>query len=126
MEKHSRQELIEAAVEAELTTGVREATEAKAKSHILIRLARIGLGLLVTLLGIIMLLAPGPGALVIAAGLVILSRDVVWADRALTYLRRNVPGVPDEGKIPRSTLITSGLIGFAGVLVGLWFAFGRG
>ena len=76
--------LRQAAVEAEYATDKHETTEQAARSHVLVRLARITI---VIVIGIIMLPLPGPGALVIAAGLVILARDVAWADLALRYLR---------------------------------------
>jgi len=43
---------------------------------------RIGIGLLgggVVMLGVVMIVLPGPGSLVIPAGLAILAREFVWA-----------------------------------------------
>jgi len=113
---------LDAAVQAEFETGERETTEQQARSHIAIRAARMVAGTLVLLLGIILIPLPGPGVLVVAGGLVILARDVAWADRALRYLRHKVPGVPTDGKIPRSTLLTAGALMVAGTLAALWFA----
>lgn len=113
--------LRQAALQAEYETGKREATESEAQSHLIIRLIRMGLGTLVVLMGIVLLPLPGPGWLVIAAGLVILSRDVAWADRVLRYLRKRVPGVPETGKIPRSSLVTMAMLAAAGLALGLWF-----
>ena len=113
-----------AAVEAEYVTGKHETTEQAARSHVLVRLARMTLGMIVIVIGIVMLPLPGPGALVIAAGLVILARDVAWADLALRYLRRKIPGVPEDGTIPRSTIVTGAVLALASVSLGLWFSFG--
>lgn len=119
-----REDLTQAAIEAEFRTGRRESSVEEAKRHIVVRLARMTLGFMVLVLGIIMLPLPGPGWLVIAAGLVILAEDIAWADRALQFIRRKVPGVPEDGKIPRSTLLVGALLTSAGVAVSLWFAFG--
>ena len=112
----------DAAIRAELETGEREATEQAARSHIAIRAARMVVGTVVLILGIVLIPLPGPGVLGGAGGLVILARDVAWADRALRYLRHKVPGVPTDGKIPRSTLLTSGALMVAGTLAALWLA----
>ncbi len=90
----------EAAVEAEFRTGVHEDTVEEAKAHIALRLARMTLGFLTVLVGIILLPLPGPGWVIIAGGLVILSQDFVWAERTLRYVRSKVPGLPEDGSIP--------------------------
>ncbi len=118
------QRLLDAALAAEYETGERESTEHEARSHVLVRVARMTLGALVVVVGIIMMPLPGPGGLVVAAGLVILARDVAWADRLLRYFRRKMPGVPEDGRIPRSTIITMVVLGLAGVMAGLWSALG--
>ena len=110
-----------AAIQAELETGEREPTEAAARSRILVRLARMSLGFVILLAGVVMLVLPGPGWLAIAAGLAILAEDVAWADRLLRYIRRRIPGVPEDGRIPRSALVTSGLLALAGVAASLWW-----
>ena len=112
-----RQELERAAIEAELRTGRREPTEAAAKRHIALRIVRMFAGLVLLLAGAVMLVLPGPGLLVIAGGLVLLAEDVVWADRLLRFIRRRTPGIPEDGSIPRSTLLVGGLVGLAGILV---------
>lgn len=100
-----------AALEAELETGVREPTMEKAQSGVLKRMIRMTIGFLVFILGIIMLPLPGPGTIVIALGLLILSRDVRWADRLLNKLRAKTPGVPAEGEAwPKLTIALSILV----------------
>ncbi|MFN0090452.1 MAG: PGPGW domain-containing protein [Acidimicrobiales bacterium] len=113
--------LEEAAVEAELETGKVEETLAEAKAHIAVRLARMSVGGLVLIAGIAMIPLPGPGWLAVAAGLAILARDVAWADRALRFVRRKVPGVPEDGKVPRSAIVTMVALGAAGFALSLWW-----
>ena len=91
----------QAAIEAELAGGAREPSDEAAKGHVIVRIARVILGFSVLIAGIAMLPLPGPGGLVIAAGLVILAVDIAWADRTLRIVRRRMPGVPEDGKIPR-------------------------
>lgn len=116
----------EAAIQAEFETGEREDTVEEAKSHALVRLGRMTLGTIVVIIGIIALPLPGPGWLIIAGGLTILAKDVAWADRLLRYIRKRVPGVPEDGKIPRSSLVTMALVTLAAVSASLWWTLGRG
>ena len=60
-----------------------------------------------------------------AAGLVILSRDVVWADRALRYLRKKTPGLEEDGPIPKATIAIS-LMLMAAAGLGSWWWFNGG
>ncbi len=53
----------------------------------MVRIARIGAGLGLVLLGILLLVLPGPGILTIAGGLAILSIDFVWARRILDWMK---------------------------------------
>ncbi len=53
----------------------------------MVRIARIGAGLGLVLLGIMLLVLPGPGILTIAGGLAILSIDYVWARRLLDWMK---------------------------------------
>ena len=73
----------EAAIEAEFDTGYREETREEARRGAITRLFRMTSGVFVTILGVILMPLPGPGLLVVAVGLGILSRDVAWADRLL-------------------------------------------
>lgn len=116
----------EAAIKAEFETGEREESVEEAKSHALVRLGRMTLGFGVVILGIILMPLPGPGWLIVAGGLTILAKDVAWADRALRYIRKRVPGIPEDGKIPRSSKITMAVMTLAAVAASLWWNFGRG
>ena len=111
----------DAALQAELETGRAEETPTQAWHHVLVRLARMAAGFVLLALGVAMIVLPGPGAVVMAAGLVILSRDVAWADRALRYLRRKTPGLDEEGPIPKSTIAVSLMLMTSAGLAGYWW-----
>lgn len=83
-----RTHLRQAALAAERSTGTRERTEEQAKRHLLVRIGVITVGTLVTLAGVAMLALPGPGIVVVIAGLGILSTEVTWAERLLAYAKR--------------------------------------
>ena len=114
----------DAAIEAELETGEREPTRDAAWAKSIKRLFRVGSGLLVTTLGLVMMLLPGPGLLTIAIGLSILSRDVAWADRLLSKVRARLPS-NEHGKLPRSSIVTMTTMAIAGVLFSIWATFLR-
>jgi uncharacterized protein (TIGR02611 family) len=116
----------EAAIEAEFETGEREETVEEAKAHALVRAGRMTLGFIVVIVGIVALPLPGPGWLIIAGGLTILSKDVAWAERLLRYIRKRVPGIPEDGKIPPSSLATMAVMTLAFVSLSLWWTLGRG
>jgi hypothetical protein len=115
-------EIVEAAEEAEWADGGEE-TEAEVRAHLLIRLGRMSLASVILLAGVIMLALPGPGWLVIAVGLALLSRDVAWAERWLVAVRKRVPGARPDGTLPTGVWATIVVMALAGTAVGLWFAF---
>ncbi len=123
-EASHRRPLIEAAIEAEFETGVREDTVEQAKRHILFRLARMTLGFLVLIVGIIAIPAPGPGWLIVALGLGILAQDFVWAERALNIVRKRLPQT-DDGKIPKSTWIGVAVATVIATGASIWWGFFR-
>jgi len=118
---HSFHEFKDAAIEAELASGHVEETREQAWHHVLVRLARMALGFVMLLAGLLMMVFPGPGIPVMAAALVILSRDVAWADRALRFLRRHAPGLDEEGPIPKSTIVVSVMLMVAAGLGAYWW-----
>ncbi|MAR53682.1 MAG: PGPGW domain-containing protein [Acidimicrobiales bacterium] len=81
-------------------------------------------GTFVTILGVILMPLPGPGLLVVAIGLGILSRDVAWADRLLQKVRRRLPSDSD-GRIPRSSIVTMIVLALAGIAISTWWTFIR-
>lgn len=54
----------------------------------MVRLARIGAGIALILLGMALLVLPGPGILTIAAGLAVLSSEFTWARRLLDWMKK--------------------------------------
>jgi uncharacterized protein (TIGR02611 family) len=77
---------------------------------------RVAIGLLgaaVVLVGIALIPLPGPGWLIVFAGLAILATEFVWAERLLNFARRKVRGWTDWAT--RQSLLVRGLIGLAGI-----------
>ena len=114
----------EAAIEAEFETGYREAPREEARRGVVTRLLRMTSGSLVTIIGVIMMPLPGPGLLIVAVGLGILSRDVAWADRLLQIVRKRLPSDSD-GRLPRSSIVTMTVLALAGVAFSIWVTFLR-
>ena len=114
----------EAAIEAEFETGYREETREEARRGVVTRLLRMTSGSLVTIIGVIMMPLPGPGLLVVAVGLGILSRDVAWADRLLQIVRKRLPSDSD-GRLPRSSIVTMTVMALAGIAFSVWVTFLR-
>ena len=112
--------LREAAIEAEFETGRREETVEEAKASIHVRLARMTLGTLVLVAGIILIPLPGPGWLIVAAGLAILAKDVAWADRALERVRRRLPSDAD-GSVSKPVVVASVTFAVLSVSASIWW-----
>ena len=114
----------EAAIEAEFETGYREETREEARRGVVTRLLRMTSGSLVTIIGVIMMPLPGPGLLIVAVGLGILSRDLAWAERLLQIVRKRLPSDSD-GRLPRSSIVTMTVLALAGVAFSIWVTFLR-
>lgn len=56
------------------------------------RAAVFVIGGTILLIGVIMLVTPGPGLLVIPAGLALLATEFLWARRLLARLKEKLPG----------------------------------
>jgi len=85
------------------------------------RLAITVVGLVVLLLGVVLIVAPGPGFLVIALGLLILSLEYEWARRHLDRVKSRARTVADQAAANKvstslSVLFALGVIGLGGVL----------
>ncbi len=66
------------------------ATESRdVRRHIIVRFAIIIVGTIVLLVGIALLILPGPAFVVIPAGLAILGTELVWARRLLRRVKRD-------------------------------------
>jgi uncharacterized protein (TIGR02611 family) len=70
------------------------------------RIARIGIGLSLILLGLFLLVLPGPGILTIAGGLAVLAPEFAWAQRLLDWMKsryrqylvieKSAPAAPED------------------------------
>ena len=112
--------ILDAAIEAERVTGAREETLAEARVRVAVRLVRIGAGSALVCVGVVLLVLPGPGWLMIALGLGILARDVAWAERALERVRRRLP-TDSDGKISRATIATMVVVALATTAATIWW-----
>jgi hypothetical protein len=122
--EHLRDELGAAAIEAEFETGWREDTVEEAKRSILLRIARDIAGFVLVVFGVILLVLPGPGLLVIAAGLALLGQDVPFAHRLLLKVRERLPEGADGSLSKR--FIVAASTGSAAFMAGsIWWTFLR-
>ena len=58
------------------------------------------IGTTVLLIGIVMMVAPGPAFIVIPCGLAILATEFVWAKRLLAYAKRRVQELTQRSPPP--------------------------
>lgn len=114
----------QAAIEAEFETGRQEETESEAKRHILIRIGRVTLGVVVLVAGLLMLPLPGPGLVTIAAGLALLATDIPYARKLLESVRKRLPA-DAEGKVSRPIVIGGIVISVITVSCSIWWTFFR-
>jgi hypothetical protein len=107
-----------------MADGLPAESEARVRAGLILRLARLSLAVALLLVGVVLLVLPGPGWLVIAAGLAVLARDVAWAERWLAAVRRRVPGAREDGSLPVGVIATIVVVGLAATAASLWVAFG--
>ena len=117
--------LEEALIETELEVGRQEETRKDAKRNVILRGLRIGIGIAVCMAGVFLIVFPGPGMVVLAAGLAILSRDVPFARRLLVNVRARIPE-NERGEISRPILIGGLLLSTITVSFSLWWWLLRG
>ena len=84
-------------------------------------------GGLITVLGVVALVAPGPGWLIIFAGLGILGSEFAWAARALKTAKGVASRAIDSTKIDkRQQLIIFAVIAFSALaLLVIWYGYLR-
>lgn len=104
--------LLAAAIAVELVSGHRERTRGEAIRHITVRVARLTAGATMLLIGLALLVLPGPGLLVVLLGLALLARDIPWAARALEAARRRLPERANTG-LSRRTITLAAIAGLA-------------
>ena len=115
--------LYESAIEAERETGRKESTVEKAKRSLIARMFSIIAGTAISIIGLIMLVTPGPGLLVLAGGLGILAIDIPFARRLLVIVRDRLPQ-DEKGKITRRTIIAMVITTIVGLAISItmtWF-----
>lgn len=117
-------ELETAAIEAEFETGRREETVEEAKRQLLKRAARIVGGIVVCGIGLALLVLPGPGLVVLAAGLALLAQDVPFARRLLERVQKRLPA-SEDGQISRRFLVVCCTMGALCMAVSGWWTFFR-
>lgn len=117
--------LEEALIETELEVGGQEETLAEAKRNVILRAVRVSVGIIVCMAGLFLIVFPGPGLVVLAAGLAILSRDVPFARRLLVNVRARIPE-NEQGEISRPILIGGLLLSTATVSASIWWWMFRG
>lgn len=83
------------------------------------RLLQIILGVLLIAAGVVMLVVPGPGLVAIMVGL-----NMIKPDNAIVrWMRRRIPGIPEEGAVPRRYLVLGAVFLIGGTVFGvLWGA----
>jgi uncharacterized protein (TIGR02611 family) len=59
------------------------------------RIAVSAAGLVLLLLGLVMMVLPGPGLLLVIAGLAVLATEYVWAQRMLNFAKRKAGHAKD-------------------------------
>ena len=84
-------------------------------------------GGLITVLGVVALIAPGPGWLIIFAGLGILGSEFAWAARALKTAKGVASRAIDSTKIAkRQQLLIFAVIAFSALaLLVIWYGYLR-
>ena len=84
-------------------------------------------GGLVTIIGVVALIAPGPGWLIIFAGLGILGTEFAWAARALKTAKGVASRAVDSAKIAkRQQLLIFAVIAFSALaLLVIWYGYLR-
>ena len=84
-------------------------------------------GGLITILGVVALIAPGPGWLIIFAGLGILGTEFAWAARALKTAKGVANRAIDSTKIDkRQQLLIFAVIAFSALaLLVIWYGYLR-
>ena len=98
-----------------LVDGLKERRERHKERRRLVRIAAAIGGFLIVIVGIIMIPLPGPGLLVVAAGLAVLALEFAWAEQ---LLERTVDRISDAGeKVRTASRLEQTLLVFFGAVV---------
>jgi Putative transmembrane protein (PGPGW) len=112
-------DLVDWAIEAEVETA-HEATDEAAERGLIRRMGRVGLGGFLVIIGCFLLVLPGPGLLIIAAGLGLMARDVPFARRWLRIVRARLPET-DEGEVAVWVVAGSAGLAIVSITASLWW-----
>jgi hypothetical protein len=112
-------QLVDDAVAAELATGAPEPTRAAALTAVAARVARMSAGGALLLVGLLLLVLPGPGLPILLAGLLLLARDVAWAARLAERVRERIAVVPERARRPALVVAVVGALVLSLVTAGL-------
>lgn len=87
------------------------------------RIAVTVVGFAVLFAGIVMMVTPGPGVVVILAGLAILASEWAWAERALDKAKESGKVVVEQATASPARIVFSILLTLGGIAAGLvwWF-----
>ncbi|WP_320777818.1 TIGR02611 family protein [Streptomyces sp. CRN 30] len=118
------EEAAETAVPAPLGSRAPEFVKARRMLHLSWQVGVFVIGLAVVCAGVAMLVLPGPGWVVIFAGMAIWATEFVWAQLVLRWTKRKVTEAAQRAldpKVRRRNIIltTTGLV-IVGVLVGVY------
>lgn len=120
-ERHPRRKaFMDAAIEAEFETPPREPTVQAAKASLVKRVARLVGGVVLIILGLVMMVTPGPGLIAIAAGLALLAEDVPFARRLLDQVRARIPE-NEDGNISVWVWVFSGAMIVLALGASIWW-----
>ena len=89
------------------------------------RIAVTVVGFVVLIAGAIMMVTPGPGIVVILAGLAILASEWAWAERALDKAKEGGKVVVEQATSSPLRIGLSVLLTLGGIALGIWFFFLR-
>lgn len=100
-----RERFVSHAIAAELATGRRERSEEEARRGLIKRVGILIAGSFLVIVGLILIVLPGPGLVVLAAGLYLLATEVPFAARMLDRVKERLPQ-DEDGKLPKSAIVT--------------------
>jgi uncharacterized protein (TIGR02611 family) len=84
------------------------------------RIAVTVAGFAVLIAGVVMMVTPGPGVLVIVLGLAILATEWAWAERMLDKAKESGKVVLDQATASPTRIVLSVLLTLGGIAAGIW------
>jgi hypothetical protein len=84
------------------------------------RIAVTVAGFAVLIAGVVMMVTPGPGVLVIVLGLAVLATEWAWAERMLDKAKESGKVVLDQATASPTRIVLSVLLTLGGIAAGIW------